>query len=127
MATTGRVVLVLEANEHVRGLLCRMVERCGHEPEPADGWGRAAPVCRARGAELAGAVLGLRGADGVDGPAALDALRRERPGLPAVFVCSVPDPYTVPGLLALGRTRVLPKPFTVAQYERVARELFGGG
>lgn len=121
MATSRGVVLVAEKDDLVAKVIGAMLAGLGHEPMFARNWVGA--VRSAREHDLVAAVLGVRVCSEADGPDTLRALRDARPDLPCVFVCTDPAPHTVPGLEALGRVRVVPKPVGVAALGRALAEL----
>jgi CheY-like chemotaxis protein len=59
---------------------------------------------------------------GLDGPGALAAIRVIDPEVHCWFMTGDPAPYTVPGLLSLGATGVLDKPYTLSALRVVIDE-----
>jgi len=62
-----------------------------------------------------------------DGPRTLRALRRENPNVVACFVAGAESAYSDTQLLAFGATRVIHRPFEVADVAKILWELVGGG
>lgn len=101
MTTDGPAVLVVDDESAVRSALAAMLVHHGYRPLAVCGEAEAAGVLRADGRCVAAVV---------DRPAALDAVRLARPGLPCVLLTGNPNQYDHADLHARGAVDVLAKP-----------------
>ncbi len=104
-----RAVLVVDDDDQIRALLWRLLSAAGYPVLSARDGRQALALLREHGPGVGLALIDVL-MPGTDGPAVLDALRRQRPELPACFITSYAGGYSREELLARGAA-VLDKPF----------------
>ncbi len=125
----GEVVLVVEDEALVRGVLVRALRRAGYRVLAAGGGAEAIELCERAATE--GAPVELLLSDvvmpGMDGAQVLAALRTRRPGLPALFLSGHPEDMLVARGVWTAGVPLVAKPFNLPDLLfRVRRALAGG-
>ena len=115
------LILVVDDNAGVRGVVERALQSCGHQVLLAEDGDRAIRVWRERGADLVLLDIHMPNADGIE---SLVHLRALAPGLPIIMMSGGTQTGELDLLgdaLLLGAVGVLAKPFTLQQlYATVA-------
>jgi CheY-like chemotaxis protein len=117
------VVLVVDDDAAVRGVLVGMAHRLGYDPVAADGGEDAVALLAIHLGDVAAVLLDVE-MPGLDGPASLAALRALAPGLPCVFVTGYSPRHAAGDLAGLGAT-VLAKPVRLADLGRALDDATG--
>ena len=102
------LVLVVDDDPDVLGVLTLALRHLGFEVAPAAGGEEAVGLFRARPADV---VLCDVVMPGMDGPATLEALRGLDPAVPCVFMSGHSGRHTADALKGLGAAAVVEKPF----------------
>lgn len=118
-------VLIAEDEPVVRDLLAYMLEGLGFTAWTAAD-GRAAVDLYRQHADRIGALLFDIHMPGLDGPEALRTLRELAPNVGCIFITGQPGDYAEDGLLDMGATAVLHKPFTPEDLAAALRPLLHG-
>ncbi len=117
-----RAVLVVDDDGQVRASLHHLLTSNGYAPLLAAGGREALDLLRRHRDDVGLALIDVL-MPGADGPAVFDALRPERPGLPACFLSSLACGYTEAELLGRGAAAVLNKPFRPDEVLAAVRRL----
>jgi len=108
----GELILVVEDEEAVLGVVQCVLEQQGYRVLAATEGDEALALLAGRRAEIR-AVLTDMMMPGVDGPTLVHALRREDPRLPILGMSGLGGRAAVKGLEGLDLPELLAKPFTV--------------
>lgn len=122
-AVEGRVILLVEDDDTVAGLVAHILKRAQHEVLRARGRSDCLVLWQARMEEIALVILDCRLADG-EGAALCQELRGRAPELPVLLTSGRDhsrDPLVTEGIA----TAFLRKPFRPAEVEREVAALLG--
>jgi two-component system cell cycle sensor histidine kinase/response regulator CckA len=108
----GESVLVVEDKDAVRLLTARILEDAGYVVSTAPDGVAALAAHGANGVAGVDALVTDVVMPGLSGQELADALRRQRPGLPVVFVSGYTEDYVVEGARSEGATAFVEKPFS---------------
>jgi len=114
----GVRVLVMDDEDSVRTVVCRMLERIGYDAEGASDGREAVEIyARARqdGRPFAAVILDMTVPGGLGGAATLTALKALDPEVRAVASSGYDSETVKEGSQAQGFVAVLVKPYTVAE------------
>jgi DNA-binding NtrC family response regulator len=115
-------VLVVDDEEVVRKMLGVALRLHGFDVRQAAGGEEAVELYRRDGGTIAAVVLDVR-MPGMDGPQTLAALRGLDPGVLCCFMSGDTGRYSTEGLLAMGAAHFFAKPFVLAEFVGVLREV----
>ena len=115
------VILVVDDEQSVRKILCRILLRHGYEVLEADGPLTAAEIARTYGGPLHLVVSDVVMPD-LYGPEMVKALRVQRPELPVVYVSGYADHVTSPRAAIDGADTLLEKPFSASELLETVRQ-----
>jgi PAS domain S-box-containing protein len=113
-AGRGETILVVEDEEHVRGLVRRILEKAGYRVLVAIDGDDARSVWTARGAEVGLLLTDLVMPGELSGRDLALALRAERPDLPVLYMSGYGADVLGSDELVADQAAFLAKPFTVA-------------
>ena len=114
-------VLVIEDEEGILILVRRIITKLGHEVVGVGDGASAIQQAKARPFQLILTDFTLP-----DSPTGLDlvaSLKEHQPGCPLIVATGLADTERVDALMALGVTRILRKPFDVAELRALLAEI----
>jgi DNA-binding response OmpR family regulator len=117
---SDQVVLVVDDDEDLREIMCRLLRRAGYAPVTA-GCATEALAYLRHGPGDVEILLTDLGLPGVDGVGLADAARSLRPGLPILYVTGTPRAEVDRLGLVRDGAPVLTKPFTAATLTAAVR------
>jgi CheY-like chemotaxis protein len=122
---TGATVLVVEDDELVRTVACRILERAGYTVRAIGDPKQALALTRE---ELSATHLVLSDVimPGLSGPAMVEQLRERRPGLPALFMSGYPDDKLGQHGVLDSSVKLVAKPLTPEKLLRQVAEALAG-
>lgn len=127
MTTSARSVIVIDDDDAIRSAVRRMLERAGYEVRDADDGAAGLVLQQQQGADLIVTDIYMPGQDGIQ------TIRQLRAGWPALKILAVSGgerggPADLQEhALVLGASRVLAKPFDMADLLKLVRALIGDG
>jgi DNA-binding response OmpR family regulator len=120
----GEVILIIEDDVHIGGLVAQVLREAGYSPELVRDVA-AARTEAARGARPAALISDLMVA-GSSGPEKLaDELASLFPGVPVTLMTGVPPKRRA--LLGVSHDRIIEKPFELEALLSAVRAMLGGG
>jgi CheY-like chemotaxis protein len=114
---------VVEDKDAVRMLTARILENAGYVVRTAPDGTAALAAHGEGGGEGIDALVTDVVMPGLSGQELADTLRRERPGLPVVFVSGYTEDYVVEGARSEGATAFVEKPFSADELLSAVREV----
>ncbi|MFA6111984.1 MAG: ATP-binding protein, partial [Candidatus Latescibacterota bacterium] len=124
-AAETRSILVVDDDEAVRQVVCRMLRACGYAVVPAASGVEALEAVHTRGVR-ADLLLTDVSMPEMNGWQLAATMRAGNPALPVLFMSGRPDGGAPPELAAAG-TAFLPKPIQLRDLQRQVQALLGTG
>jgi two-component system cell cycle sensor histidine kinase/response regulator CckA len=116
------IVLIIEDDDSVRTLLQALLGHLGFATVPAAGGAEGVAEYRRDPGRFAFVISDVH-MPGLDGPAALDEMRRVNPDVRCFFFSGNPGDYLVDDLYARGAAGFLEKPITLKSLSRLLHGL----
>ena len=118
------IVLVVDDEEPVRDLGCRMVERLGLRALPAADGQEAITLMKAHGADIVCMMLDLT-MPRMDGSETFHALQEIKPGLPIIMSSGFDERSATRAITGQGFAGFLPKPYHLATLRKILNAALG--